>query len=452
MKTEKKTLKSSTLRSAATAAGEKVKSAAAKLQRAAKAATAAATKPAARRAAPAKAEAAAPAPKAAPRPRKSPKPDLPPILLEGDESPAPAVSGPGDRYVLGPKPPQESFAAEPLGELPAAYGTGRLLLAARDPHWLYAHWDFTDEQLREHNRASRDGHLVVRVFRNAVSGSPLSETHVHPESRNWFIHVAQAGDGYVAELGYYAKRGAKWTSLAKSAAVVTPPDSMSDDASVEFATIPIELSFRQMLALLKQAVRDNVPLVEAIQQLRAAGHRGLPDAASLASGAWTPAQERALAEIVSMDAVRRVWMGSLEITELLRGQLVKELSSIGAAQFGLASSLNLSSLSSPFGGAPGRKGFWFNVNAELIIYGATEPDATVTIGGRRIKLRNDGTFSFRFALPDGKFNLPAIATNADGDDTRIADLAFSRSTEYSGDVGRHPQDPSLRPPTAEHVA
>ena len=153
-----------------------------------------------------------------------------------------------------------------------------------------------------------------------------------------------------------------------------------------------------------------------------------------------------------MDAVRRVWMGSLEITELLRGQLVRELSSMGAAQLGLASSINLSSLSSPFGGAAGKKGFWFNVNAELIIYGATEPDATVTIGGRRIKLRSDGSFSFRFALPDGKFNLPAIATNADGDDTRIADLAFSRSTEYSGEVGKHPQDPALRPPTAEHVA
>jgi hypothetical protein len=227
---------------------------------------------------------------------------------------------------------------------------------------------------------------------------------------------------------------------------------MSDDASIEFATIPIELSFRQMLALLKQAVRDSIPLVEAIQQLRASGHRGLPDAATLAGGKWTPAQERALAEVVSMDAVRRVWMGSLEITELLRGQLLRELSSMGAAQLGLTSSLNLSSLSSPFGGAPGRKGFWFNVNAELIIYGATEPDATVTIGGRRIKLRGDGSFSFRFALPDGKFNLPAIATNADGDDTRIADLAFSRSTEYSGEVGKHPQDAALRPPTAENVA
>jgi hypothetical protein len=464
MKTDKKTPKSSATRTTAKAAGDKVKSATARIGRAAKAATSTAASPPARPTAPKKRAAKVVAPPAATPTSKvrpvartrtqAPTAALPPILLEGDESPAPAVSGPGERYVLGPKPPKEDFSATgSLGELPEAYGTGRLLLAARDPHWLYAHWDFTEEQLRAHNRASRDGHLVVRVFRNTAGGVPLTETHVHPESRNWFLHVVSGGEAYVAELGYYAKRGGKWASLATSSAVITPPDTMSDDASVEFATIPIELSFRQMLALLKQAARDNIPLVEAIQHLRATGHRGLPDAATLAAGTWTPAQERALGEIVSMDAVRRVWMGSLEITELLRGHLLKELSSIGAAQLGEASSLNLSSLSSPFGGgAAGRKGFWFNVNAELIIYGATEPDATVTIGGRRIKLRGDGSFSFRFALPDGKFNLPAIATNADGDDTRIADLAFSRSTEYSGEVGRHPQDVSLRPPTAEHVA
>ena len=62
------------------------------------------------------------------------------------------------------------------------------------------------------------------------------------------------------------------------------------------------------------------------------------------------------------------------------------------------------------------KGFWFNVNAELIIYGATEPDAKVTLGGHEIKLRSDGSFSYRFALPDGKYDLPAVAVSADGTD------------------------------------
>lgn len=396
--------------------------------------------------------AAASKPAEPPASRKA-KVELPAMLFEGDESPAPKVSGPGERYVLGPTPPVEKLTeGEELGELPTAYGTQRLTLTARDPHWLYAHWDLTDDQLRDYNRASKDGHLIVRVFLDAVGGKPFTEMHVHPESRNWFVHVGKGGAKFVAELGYYAKKAGKWTTVSTSKATLTPPDSLSDDTSVRFATIPVELSFQQLLALIKQALKDNVPLVEAIQQLRASGQRQLPDRGAIASAKWTAAQEQAMSEVITMDSVRRVWMGSLEITELLRRQLVKDISSISAAQLSLPSSISVSSLSSPFGGVPGRKGFWFNVNAELIIYGATEPDATVSIGGRKIKLRPDGTFSYRFILPDGQYNLPAIATSAAGDDTRIADLAFSRSTEYSGEVGAHPQDPSMKPPKSEHVS
>jgi hypothetical protein len=111
----------------------------------------------------------------------------------------------------------------------------------------------------------------------------------------------------------------------------------------------------------------------------------------------------------------------------------------------------VSSFSSPAGGESASRSFWFNVNAELIIYGATEPDARVTLGGRPIQLRPDGTFSFRFALPDGEYELPAVAVSADEVEERRAGLAFSRSTIYSGEVGVHPQDSNLRPPRAESV-
>jgi hypothetical protein len=201
-------------------------------------------------------------------------------------------------------------------------------------------------------------------------------------------------------------------------------------------------------------VSENVPLAEAILQLRAQGYEGLPGARELSSPRWTREQERALAELVSMDQVRRVWIGSLEITELIRRKFAEAVSSAGVSMFSLPTSPTgaVSSISSPFGGGERKKGFWFNVNAELIIYGATEPSATVTIGGKTIKLRSDGTFSYRFSLPDGHYDLPAVATSAAGDDSRSAGLKFSRSTNYAGDVGRHPQDPKLKPPRVESVA
>ena len=153
--------------------------------------------------------------------------------------------------------------------------------------------------------------------------------------------------------------------------------------------------------------------------------------------------------------MRQVWTGSLEVSEMVQRQLTGEISSLLARPGGAVSSPlgGGEAVTSPMGGAGAgpRKGFWFNVNAELIIYGATERDAQVTIAGRPIRLRPDGSFSFRFALPDGEFELPATAISADGEDARQAKLSFRRSTEYHSHVGQHPQDEQLRPPSATAV-
>jgi len=394
-------------------------------------------------------KASVPKKKAAPSASK-----IPPILLEGDEpSPSP-ISGPGERYAVGNAPVGVPSASGELTELPEAYGTQRLLLTARDPHWLYAHWDLTREQLKRYNSRSVDRHLVLRIYRNEAVGEPYREIHVHPESRNWFAHVGMGGTRFIGELGYYRPND-EWVRISVSGSTMTPSDQMSEDFSVWFETLPMDMRFEELVKLVKSAVQDNVPLMEAIQQLRASGSRELPDVRSVSTREWTQEQERALSRIVSMDSVRRVWMGSLEITELIRRQFLQELSSQAAAQLGQAGSWSggVSSFSSHYGGGMDRKkGFWFNVNAELIIYGATESDATVTIGGRKIQLRPDGSFSYRFSLPDGQYDLPAEATSVDGTDTRSAALEFSRRTEYRGDVKKHPQDPALKPPLAANVA
>jgi hypothetical protein len=238
--------------------------------------------------------------------------------------------------------------------------------------------------------------------------------------------------------------------VAASGTTVTPPDSVSENGNAEFATIPFEFPFSKLLDIVKAAVRENRPLAQAVEELRRTGHPALPRVNGEPISNWTQEQESALAKIIAIDETRRVWMGSLEITELVRRRLAQELSSFGLVSSLGVSSLGISSLSSPFGGMPA-KGFWFNVNAELIIYGATEADAKVTIGGHQIKLRSDGSFSFRFALPDGNYDLPAVAVSADGTDSRAADLKFSRNTQYMGDVGAHPQDPALKAPSPENL-
>ena len=382
------------------------------------------------------------------------KTEVPAILLEGDAPPVPVISGPGEKYSLGPISPAPSFPTAET-ELPEAYGTKKLFLTARDPHWLYAHWDLTRAQQLKMNAQSADGHLVVRIYAHKIEGHPTYEIHVHPESRHWFAHVERAGDSYVAELGYYSALG-KWMRVSTSSGTMTPPDAVASETDTDFATIPFEFPFAKLLELIKAAVYENLPLALALEELRRHGYPDLPRITGLTAAPlpakWTPQQEQALAKIINIDEVRRVWMGSLEITELIRRKLAHEVSSLGASQFGGSSPLGGSSLSSPFGGeSRASKNFWFNVNAELIIYGATEPDAKVTLGGHQIKLRSDGSFSYRFSLPDGKYDLPAVAVSAGGDDARAASLKFSRETEYLGDVGAHPQDPALQPPLPENL-
>jgi hypothetical protein len=72
--------------------------------------------------------------------------------------------------------------------------------------------------------------------------------------------------------------------------------------------------------------------------------------------------------------------------------------------------------------------FWLVANAELIVHGATEPDATLMVGDRLVKLDPDGTFRFQVAFPDGDINYPILAIAADGEQTRSIRMDFNRVT------------------------
>jgi hypothetical protein len=102
----------------------------------------------------------------------------------------------------------------------------------------------------------------------------------------------------------------------------------------------------------------------------------------------------------------------------------------------ISSGSGVSQMSS-FGASPvkiKKRGFWFVLDCELIVYGATEPGATVTLGGKPVQLRPDGTFTLRFALPDGKIELDAHACSADGLEERIIKSVVERNTERPAPV------------------
>ena len=72
--------------------------------------------------------------------------------------------------------------------------------------------------------------------------------------------------------------------------------------------------------------------------------------------------------------------------------------------------------------------FWLVADAELIVYGATEPDAKVTIGNRQIELNSDGTFRFHMSFQDGLIDYPIVAVAKDGEQQRSVHMKFERET------------------------
>ncbi len=80
------------------------------------------------------------------------------------------------------------------------------------------------------------------------------------------------------------------------------------------------------------------------------------------------------------------------------------------------------------GAGPGKlKKFHFELDAELVVFGKTDPTATVTLQNEPVKLRPDGSFTMRFSLPDSRQIIPAVATSSDGLEEQTIVLAVERN-------------------------
>lgn len=453
-------------------------------------------------------------PETKPRHVRQPRPvpvEIPAILLEPDHVPnEPAIAGPGARFAL--TPPMTHAGGGAPDELPESYGTGQIFLAARDPYCLFASWDLDATQRARYNAASASGALTIRLRRGFAEGPIELEVHTAPNSRDRFIEVAQPDTSFVAELGFHEKRSGAWQRISFSKPTRTPRDRMAPTAPPPFAPaekapvappakpaprVETESVFPAPAAQILEMQSRHQEVIFAIQPGDERGHRWEakqqpgPDpepprwAPAPEQPRWKPAppvkwkpktvkppkwsavKARALEELISLE-FRRMQQGSLELEEVLRrrilrpGEEVEELpSSLDLVEDWEAEELTgealelgqvaPSSLELAEGRAEARKGFWFKVNAELIIYGSTEPDAHVSIGGRPIRLRADGSFSYRFALPDGAYELPVVAVAHDGHDARSAELQFSRATHYTREVGAHAQDAALKSPSPANL-
>jgi hypothetical protein len=106
-------------------------------------------------------------------------------------------------------------------------------------------------------------------------------------------------------------------------------------------------------------------------------------------------------------------------------------------------------LQRPMGPPPARSGspespaeedqsvdFQLEVDAEMIVYGATKPDSYVTLQGEPVKLQPDGTFRVRVEMPNKRQVLPIVASSGDGSARQTVVMAVERNTKSMEPYGR----------------
>jgi len=327
-----------------------------------------------------------------------------------------------------PHPPKPAF--EDLGELPSHYGTRKLFLAARDPHWLFGYWDLNFDQLADAERSAHDGKVFLQLY--LENGDRIQQIHIQPWSREWLFHVAQPNTTFYAEIGTYRHDGT-FEILTRSNRASTPRDDLSPDTSARFVTIPFSIPFAELREMIQGLENEGEELAETLCRLQEEGHplpfpfEGRKDLSE---------QDRLkLLDALGGDMIRRTWRGSEEIIELIRNRFELRPSS---GEWRPSSHSMPSSLSSPFGG---HRDFFMDLNAELIIYGGTHPDASLRIDGKNLPLSEDGRFHFHFNFHNGTYHIPVQATSPDGQETRSALLSFVRATARGEGVDSTPQDP-----------
>jgi hypothetical protein len=371
-------------------------------------------------------------------------------------SPDPVVFGEGEvhKFEVAPEEPvvptpPEQPAFEDLGELPTSYMEDMLFLVARDPRWLFSYWDFDWSHYPKSAFRGGVAQFFLKIFK--ADGIEESVIEIKPEARNWYVPAQQPNTSYVAEIGFYTPTGT-WHTIVTSGIATTPGDSVASDEGTAFATVPAHLSFERLLELLKQRMEDGESLIAALSRI--AGEGQLQFRGGQAP-TWTDEQKRLLAALLGDTLIDQLALGSEEIDQLLRKQLQQKLHS-ESASLGLAAGLFAPGVSSLYSGigaswsaqpfsVRAERGFYMHVNAEIIFYGGTHPDATVWVDGKQIALQPDGSFRYHFKLPDGDFAIPIVAQSPDKVERRTATLSFVRGTEKIGKVDDTAQPTHLDP-------
>lgn len=262
----------------------------------------------------------------------------------------------------------------------------RIVLMVRGPHWMHAYWDLTPRSITRAQAAlGQEWHSAKPVLRVLQMESHIQDSPSEQVVREIAVHGGMK-NWFIdvreplrcrVEIGYLAPSG-RFHALARSNAVATPTASQCDTLDAHWGEI----------------VGD----CERIYAM---------------SGGYSPEHN------------------NTELQELFEERLQRPM---GPPPSHASAADHEREESQPVN-------FQIEVDAEMIVYGATQPDAFVTLQGEPLKLRPDGTFRVRVEMPNKRQVIPIVASAADGSARQTVVMAIERNTKsmepYSRDAGEY---------------
>ena len=325
--------------------------------------------------------------------------------------------------------------------LPGGYGDSKIVLMPRDSQWAYTYWDISNEYKQELRRQGGQT-LILRLYDVTKIDINLRAPHSVQEyicdelAREWYLPIPVSNRDYIVEIGYRTFDG-NWLVLARSIPVRIPPLYPSQWVEDVFVTVNWEDDLRGKTVYQLVAPEERYFPTYSEQEPSTSNFSGIAQHSGEGFGSELAVSSYVLGEGVgswSLPTVSGKSVSSYVLQSNVSGLAQIESSAVlgysasGAGILGYsASGIGMQGFSASAIPQRPRK-FWLVADAELIVYGATEPDATVTIGGRPIKLNEDGTFRFQMSFQDGLIDCPIMAVAVDGEQTRSIHMKFNRET------------------------
>ena len=271
--------------------------------------------------------------------------------------------------------------------LPADYGDTRITILPRDPICIFAYWSISkqyfDKLKKEYGKDFlASSKLVIRIYDitdvnfDGNNANRYFDVFVTPNSSSWYVNVGEFNRSWCADLGYLTKDG-EFILIARSNTVVMPKYGVSNITDEQWALLQVEFE-----------------------------------------------------KLLKFSGVNKIGLSSFDIAKLMRERWEEIVSiSLPSSHSNISSSSSMSFFAQQEKQTPQKdKKFWLRADTEIIINGATEPDASLTLKGQPIKLSADGTFSVRFYLPNGEDKYTLEAVSSDGTMKKSITFEISKKT------------------------